>query len=194
VFPRLPWGEDFESVELGKYPAHWLGALRKFSVVQLEDGSRVLEKPRIRRGIQRSYVFLGPPQMKDYTMQVDLKGITDRRRIPDMGLIASRYILSLDGNSQKVSVHSWASEKRMMQAVDFEWQTDVWYRMKLQVDMEGEKAVVRGKVWPRQEDEPLTWTIEASDPHPNRQGSPGLYGQSYANIHYDNLKIASKKH
>ena len=73
-----------------------------------------------------------------------------KRRIrPDMGLIAGRYILDMQGNHQRLQVRSWTSDLRMAKTIDFAWETDVWYTAKLRVDVEDGQAVVRGKVWKR---------------------------------------------
>ncbi|MDA2925677.1 PQQ-like beta-propeller repeat protein [Acidobacteria bacterium AH-259-G07] len=192
VMPDLPWQEDFEIMEVGKIPTHWIGAAGRFSV-QLKDGNRVLSKPFVRRGIQRSYVYIGPSDLKNYTMQADLMGTKDGRRIPDMGLIANRYVLALMGARQQLHVHSWASELRMARSADFPWQPNIWYTMKMRVDVEGNKAVVRGKVWPKTETEPEAWSIVVEDPLPNREGTPGLFGQSYAEIFYDNIKVSKSE-
>lgn len=77
----------------------------------------------------------------------------------------------------------------MVQRVPFEWDPDVWYTMKMRVDIEGDRAFVRGKVWKRGDAEPGAWTIEAEDPLPIREGSPGLYGYSPANIYFDNVRV-----
>ena len=77
----------------------------------------------------------------------------------------------------------------MAKRIDFKWNMDVWYTAKMKVDIEAGKAVVRGKVWKRGEPEPETWTIEAEDPLPVREGSPALYGYSPAAIYYDNVKV-----
>jgi outer membrane protein assembly factor BamB len=74
-------------------------------------------------------------------------------------------------------------------SVPFPWDPDVWYTMKLRVDQQGDKALVRGKVWKRGEPEPAEWTVTAEDPHPVRSGSPGLYGFSPVDIQYDNVKV-----
>ncbi|MCH8980588.1 hypothetical protein IH922_01070, partial [candidate division KSB1 bacterium] len=50
-------------------------------------------------------------------------------------------------------------------------------------------AMIKGKVWPRDEKEPNDWTITAEDPNPNRHGSPGLYGDAQTTIFFDNVKI-----
>ena len=188
VILGLPWHEDFEAVELGENPAHWVGAGTKFEVRDLE-GDRVLVKPPARVGLHRSNVYLGPPAMKGYVIQADLLGIRDGRKRPDMGLIANRYTLDLMGNHQQLQIRSWASDLRMAVTVPFDWDAEVWYTMKMKVEVEDDRAFVRGKVWPRAEEEPREWTITAQDPLPNREGSPGLYGYSPAEIYYDNVKV-----
>ena len=61
--------------------------------------------------------------------------------------------------------------------------------MKVRVDSSDGLGVIRAKIWQRNETEPATWTIEARDLIPHRQGSPGLYGYSSADILYDNISV-----
>jgi hypothetical protein len=57
-------------------------------------------------------------------------------------------------------------------------------------DPSGEKVVLRGKVWPRDEKEPASWTVEVVDETPNFYGSPGLYGDAtLAEIYIDNIEV-----
>ena len=188
VVPELPWTEDFEAVEAGKNPRHWVGAGSKFTVAALK-GNRVLVKPPSPRGLHRSNVYLGASTMSGYTIQADLLGTKNKRRRPDMGLINQRYTLDLMGNHQRLQIRSWASDLRMAKTIDFSWDPDVWYTVKMRVDVEGDQALVKGKVWRRGDPEPASWTLTAADPLPNRSGSPGLYGYSTADIQYDNLKV-----
>ena len=184
------WSEDFDGLE--EPPGHWLGVGGgKFVIRQLDDGNHVLVKTLAKRGLQRSNIFLGGPDMSDYVVQVDLMGTRRKRNRPDMGLIAHRYTLDLMGNHQWLQIRSWASDLRMAKQIPYEWQTDEWYRMKMAVQVADEKAVVKGKVWKRDEQEPREWTLTAEDPLPNRHGSPGIYGYSAAEIYYDNLIVTS---
>ena len=116
-------------------------------------------------------------------------GTKKRRAVPDMGLIANRYTLDMQGYHQQLQISSWSAMLRMAKKVPFTWQPDVWYTMKMQVKIADGKALIKGKVWPRDEAEPAEWTIAVEDPYPNESGSPGLYGYSPAAIYYDNLKI-----
>jgi hypothetical protein len=53
--------------------------------------------------------------------------------------------------------------------------------------------MVRGKLWKRGEAEPAAWTIEFDDNVVIQAGAPGLYGDSPADIAWDNLKITSNR-
>lgn len=191
VSSELPITEDLESYEVDKNIPLWPGAW-KFLVKEM-DGNKVLMKPPSKRNLKRHNLILGPPDMTNYTIQADIMGTKDKRRRPDMGLIANRYYLDLMGRKQRLQIRSWPAELRMMKQIDFKCEPDVWYTMKLGVDIEDDKAIIKGKVWPKDEKEPGVWTITAEDPHPNLYGSPGLYGDAVTNIYYDNIKITRSK-
>ncbi|MDE2741965.1 MAG: PQQ-binding-like beta-propeller repeat protein [Gemmatimonadota bacterium] len=187
VLPPPTYSEDFEGLAVDSSPA-WIGTGTKFKVREME-GNKVLVKPPAARGLHRANTYIGAPAMTGYTIQADLLGTKKRRAVPDMGLISHRYTLDLMGYHQQLQIRTWAAELRMAKTVPFAWETGVWYTMKMQVEIEGDTAHIRGKVWPRDEPEPARWSIQAVDPLPNRSGSPGLYGYSPAEIYYDNLKV-----
>lgn len=172
-------------------PAPWIGSGGgKFSVVDGEDGERILMKGLAKRGLQRSNVYLGPPSMSAYTVQADVMGTQGKRNRPDVGLIAQRYTLDLMGNHQRLQVRSWAASLRMAKTIDFPWEMGVWYSMKMRVDVGDGEALVKGKVWRRDTPEPEQWTIIAADPLAIEEGSPGLYGYSAAPLYYDNVMVS----
>ncbi|HKH44088.1 MAG TPA: PQQ-binding-like beta-propeller repeat protein [Thermoanaerobaculia bacterium] len=192
VIPPLPWSYDFEAVEVGKTPPWWIGAGLKFPVKEM-DGGKVLSKPPVAVGLDRSDVYLGPATLANYTIQADLLGGIKGRKRPDLGLVNSGYHMDLMGNHQKIQIRGWESDLRLEKSVPFPWDPDVWYTMKFRVDQQGDKALLRGKVWRRGEPEPQEWTITAEDPQPVRQGSPGIYGYSAAEIYYDNLQVTGNQ-
>jgi outer membrane protein assembly factor BamB len=188
VVPAFPYEEDFEDSKLGSYPSFWVSAAGKFKVVEM-DGGKVLVKPPAARALHRTAVPITSPDAADYTIQADLMGTRNRRVRSDVGLVSHRYTLDLIGNHQRLQIRSWASDLRMAKTVDFAWDEDIWYTMKLKVEQEANQTVVLGKVWKRRTDEPSDWTIRAEDPLPIRAGSAGIYGYSPANVYYDNIKI-----
>ncbi|HUG91374.1 MAG TPA: PQQ-binding-like beta-propeller repeat protein [Planctomycetaceae bacterium] len=140
----------------------------------------------------RSQGWMGQTGLSDYTIEGDLLGGSRDGKLPDMGLIGQRYAIVLMGAHQQLQIRTWHPQLRMASVLDFPWEADTWYRMKLRASVENGQAVLRGKVWPRDEDEPEQWTLEASDPAPNRTGSPGVIGDATnAEIFYDNLKVSA---
>lgn len=190
VIAPLPLTEDFESTEEGSRPEYFLAYVGRFSVED-QEGNKVLAKGPSPRKIHRHITFLGSHDDHGYTIEADLKGSRDGRKLADVGLINSGYTLDLMGNHQRLEIRSWASALRMVQRTDFTWEPDTWYRMKLRVDIEGDRALIKGKVWPKTDPEPTDWQITAEDPLPIRQGSPGLYGYSPTPIYFDNIKVTS---
>lgn len=187
VVRSLPWTEDFESMAVSDVPPQWIGARGKFNVAE-KDGAKVLIQPLRERGLQRAETFFGG-DFSNYTLEVDVMGSRDKRRVTDIGLINAGYTMNLLGGHQRLEIFSWAAEKRMSKTIDFAWEMDVWYRAKLRVDLDSGKAQIRGKVWKRDDAEPETWTITLEDPLPVGSGSPGLTGYAPANIYYDNIKV-----
>jgi hypothetical protein len=188
VFQALPWTEGFEG---GKVPAHFLGAGR-FTVADL-DGSKVLHKAPVQTGLNRGIAFIGPASMSGYTIEADLRATKRGRRMPDIGLVNGGYTLDLLGNHQRLQARSWASELAFSKQVDFAWEPDTWYRMRLRVEPSATKTVVRGKVWPKAGPEPAAWTIEYEDPSGILSGAPALYADSSTELAFDNVQVMENR-
>jgi hypothetical protein len=185
LFGPLPWVFDFED---GGVPSHWIGAGRRFKVAE-HDGGQTLQKPPVARGLTRSSVYIGPPDMKGYTVQADLLATKKGRRLPDMGVINQGYTLDVMGRKQRLQIRTWAAELEKSTEVPFPVEADTWYRAKLRVDVEGTTGTARGKVWKKGEPEPGEWSITLEDPIVVQEGSPGIYGDSPVDIYYDNVTV-----
>lgn len=190
VIPPLPWAEGFEGVEPTTFPAHWVGMMLKYQVRDLE-GNRVLVKTTEGSSLlSRARAYVGPSDMHDYTIEMDVRATERRRTMGDAGVIAQRYALVLYGNAQKLHLEPWQPEVARTVTVPFEWKKDAWYRMKLRVEnLPNGQVRARGKVWPVGSPEPEAWLIERVDPIGNRQGSPGVFGNALAEVYFDNLKV-----
>jgi len=184
-YSPLPWSFDFDT---GGVPRQWIGAGPRFKVTEL-DGAKVLNKPPVSSGLTRSAVYIGPPTMKGYTVECDLRATRQGRRMPDMGLINQGYTLDLMGRHGRLELRVWAAHLEKASQVPFPIEPDAWYHAKLRVDMNGDVAKVLGKVWKRGDAEPADWTITLADELPVKEGSPGIYGDSPVDIYYDNLSV-----
>lgn len=199
IVPRLPIEVDFEDMKLDSLPAGWIGAARKMKVAE-RDGSKVLHKLAENPSppFMRVQPYITLPIEGGYVVEADMLG-TPRGEMfkPDMGLVNSRYNLTLLGHDQALRVETWSPLPRLRKDVPFPWETEKWYRMKFEVRLDGDKGVIRGKVWPRGEAEPGAWTVEVEDAFPNREGSAGLYSYSPGTtaksrgpeVFYDNIKV-----
>ena len=196
IVPDLPWTFDFEDGR-DTPPPHWVNATGKFAVRDL-DGSKVLVKLAENpfAFAKRCRPFMGPADFSDYTIQADVRGLDRRRQMGDIGIVAQRYELVLFGNHQRLELQPWQPEVQRTVKVDYKWNPNAWYTLKLEVQsVGGGKVRARGKVWPRGEAEPAAWTIERVDPIGNLKGAPGLYADAPSQpgggseLYYDNIKV-----
>ena len=191
VVGPLPWSFDFDKGPVDKPPIGWMGVGKGAKVQATEDDGNILVQPKAPRGAPRAIMFIGSSDMTGYTVQADVKGNANSsgRRITDLGVINNGYTMDLQGAHQRIQVESWTSERRMMKQFPFEWEIGAWYTLKLRVDMSEGKALIRGKVWKRGEDEPADWTVTVEDPMPIDSGSPGLYTFAPVEAYFDNVKV-----
>jgi hypothetical protein len=196
VVPDLPWTFDFED---GKEtpPPQWVNAAGKFAVRDV-DGSKVLVKLAENpfAFAKRCRPFMGPTDLSDYTIQADVRGLDRRRQMGDIGIVAQRYELVLFGNHQRLELQPWQPEVERTVKVDYKWNANAWYTMKLEVQSMGSGRVrARAKVWPKGETEPAAWTLERIDPIGSLKGAPGLYADAPSQagggseLYYDNIKV-----
>ncbi len=191
IVPPLPWKFTFD--ELTEPPVTWVGARYRHVVRTIDDSPALTKIVTIPLGA-RSRAWFGPSDMSNYTIMADVKGSLMTNQLPDIGLIAQGYEMDLMGESQQLQIRTWTATLRMAKEVPFTWVPDQWYRLKFRAEVEGQGeqrvALLRGKVWPRDQAEPKEWTLTARDETPQLTGSPGLYGNAkVAELYYDNLEV-----
>lgn len=206
VVPHLPIKENFDAMKVGEIPPGWVGVMGKTRVTKRDDAvvfEKIAEKNRPSPA-WRMRAFPTLPQKIGYTVQADMLGQSIKKRFkPDMGLINCRYEMMILGMSRELELSRWRDEPTcgLRKRIPFEFKPDAWYHMILTVDLKDGKALVKGKVWPRDEAEPKEWTIEAEDDGPTSEGSPGLYAYFSAtsdkndgpSVFFDNLSITENK-
>lgn len=187
VAPQLPVKQDFSKTPVGAVPGGWVNAQSKYEVAEVDLGgkkekvlSKVNNNPR--PPLARANAYITTPNASNYIVQADMLGGEVAGKLPDMGLVAHRYLLVLDGKTdpekgkRELRIVSWEARNRVATAVDFDWKKDTWYTVKFKVQVSDGKGVLQGKVWERGQPEPEKWTIEFTDPNPNTEGAAGLYG------------------
>jgi outer membrane protein assembly factor BamB len=206
VVPTLPYKPNFANIPEKRTPGGWVNCQGKYEMVVLKENGgehKVLHKTALNPSplVARANAYMGMPDWKGYTIQSDVMGTKVLHDLPDMGIVANRYSLILWGNTQQLRLTSWDAIPRVDKSIGFAWKEKVWYRMKLTVDVTDGKALIRGKVWQRDEPEPDHWTVEFTDPVPNTCGAPAIYGNATGiedgkpgtDIYYDNVTITPNK-
>ena len=212
VLSGLPIKEDFEGFALSNTttnsiepptafaypPLPWIGARFKFEVRD-KDGTKAMTKTVDNKFFQRATVFIGDPDLKDYTIQADVMSEGNKRKMSEVGLVCQHYLIVLKGNDQKLEVNS-NLERLRVPAVDapsnFKWSPNVWYTLKARVDTKPDgTGVVRAKAWKRDEPEPAAWTIEVPHQTAHQYGAPGLFGFSPQDmrVFIDNVAVVPSK-
>lgn len=186
-FPAGNWKWDFEDYEGKQVPTTWVNAFGKLTP-QEQEGGTVMFNTAV-PGPPSITVWMGPPEMKNYTIQLDTLMKERRRQMPSVGVINQRYTLNLKANTGKVEIETWAPHMRLQTDKRFRADPDIWYTLKCKVDVKDGVAKVYGKVWKREEPEPEEWTIEATDPHANETGSPAIYVYTLADCLIDNVIV-----
>jgi hypothetical protein len=188
------WKWDFSGYKGPQVPSTWLRAFAKIKPTEVEgDTAMMFAGIGTGKGRPSHTIWIGTPDMKDYSVQADVMLKEDRRQLPDIGVNANRYDFMLKGNTGKIRISSWAPHLRMAKEQSFASQPDVWYTMKIKVDANDREAKVFGKIWERGQPEPEQWTIEAADPHPNLTGSPGISVYATADCLFDNVIVSFER-
>jgi hypothetical protein len=196
IVPPLPWKFDFNSD--AKPPLTWLGGRVRW-VVRGDGPDKYLAKvtvlptpknPANKLGT-RSFAWMGPADLSNYAIQADVLLTGEKGDPADVGLINSGYQLTIRRLNRVLRLDSWTpSDYRTHADVAFEPKPDTWYTLKLTVEPQGDRAIARGKVWPRGEKEPESWTVEITDHSPNLKGTPAIYGNTpEAEVYLDNVTV-----
>ena len=111
------------------------------------DGSKVLVKLAENpfAFAKRCRPFMGPTDLSDYTIQADVRGLDRRRQMGDIGIVAQRYELVLFGNHQRLELQPWQPEVQRTVKVDYKWNPNAWYTMKLEVQIDGQRQGARAR-------------------------------------------------
>ena len=205
VAATIPYTQDFEKLPPGAVPGGWVNAQGKYLAVKLPDGNIVLAKRNddARPPFARARAYMTTPWHSNYTVQADMMGTEVGGKLPDVGLVNTRYRMILDGKtdpttkSREIRLASWEARQRIYHGVAFDWKPKTWYTAKFTVEQTGKTAMLRAKVWEKGTPEPEKWMIEFEDPNPNPEGAAALYGyvsnivgdQPGSEAYFDNVKI-----
>jgi outer membrane protein assembly factor BamB len=192
---ELSMKNEFDPAEAVNFPPlPWLGARLKWYVLE-RDGSNVLANRLDNVLFQRTMNYFGTSDMRDYVLEGDVMTDGNRRIMSTVGFINQRYLIVLAGNNQILEVSS--NHDRLKQSVKFPVKPNTWYRLKTHVKAHADgTGTVLAKAWPREEDEPAEWTIEAPVKHVHAKGAPAVFAfspQSQRRVYIDNINVSKSE-
>ena len=211
IMSSVPLKQDFESFQLSNMttntvepptpynypPLPWNGARFRFEVREKElDGvkTKALCKTIENKLFQRGTVFIGHPDMKNYTIEADVLSDGNKRKMSEAGVVNQRYVIVLKGNSQELEINS--NLERIKHSVPFKWTANTWYRLKARVDVAADgSGVVRAKAWKRGDAEPEAWTIEVPHKQAHLNGCPGIFSFAPQDMrtYHDNIVVTANQ-
>ncbi len=180
----MPLRQDFDSFNLTETttnqvepptkfaypPLPWIGARFKFEVRD-RDTNKCLVKTVDNPFFQRATVFMGTPDLKNYTIEADVLSDGNRRKMSEVGVINQHYLIELKGNEQVLQITS--NQELLRQSVPFKWLPNTWYHIKARVDVAADgSGVVRGKAWKVGDPEPEGWLNELAVHQAETSGCP----------------------
>ena len=154
-------------------PLAWNSARFRFEVRD-KDGNKALCKSIDNKLFQRGQVFIGHPDMKNYTIEADVMSEGNKRKMSDIGLINQRYLIVLRGNAKEIELSS--NLERIKETKPFAMTPNEWHHLKVRVDSEKDgSGTVRAKAWKKADAEPAEWTLEFKHKAAHQNGSPGFF-------------------
>ncbi len=155
-------------------PLAWNGARFRFEVREAPGGGKALCKTIDNKLFQRGQVFIGHPDMKNYTIEADVMSEGNKRKMSDIGLINQRYLVLIRSNAREIELSS--NLERIKETKPFTMTPNEWHRLKVRVDMAKDgSGVVKAKAWKKADPEPGAWTIEFKHDAAHTHGAPGFF-------------------
>jgi len=190
------WNVSEPPTEFAYPPLPWTGARFRFEIRKApgEGSNLALCKTIDNKLFQRGQVFIGHPDMKNYTMEADVMSEGNKRKLSDMGLINQRYLVVLRGNAREIEVSS--NLERIKVTKPFSITPNEWYRLKVTVDVAKDgSGVVKAKAWKKTDAEPAEWLIEVPHKHAHQHGAPGFFSLTpqEQRAWIDNITVTANK-
>lgn len=192
LVPRIACAEGFEGTPPAPGPpASWIGSRNTWAVRDVA-GRRVLAATPAEG--EHAIAFFGHPEDSADTLAASVMAPDTRRIDARAGLTLRRYCLILDGNWQRLEIAG--TRKESNPSIDFPWQPDAWYRLRIQIESRPQGATfIRARAWTADKPEPHTWLIEAVDVSGHPDGAPGLLAAatapSGAQILFDDVALGA---
>lgn len=194
---------DFKDIEIGEVPDDMLVFDGNFEVKEFE-GKKIFELPG---SPLETFGFLFGPNIiftddetKFKTGDTELKGftVTARAQSAKKGRRYPTYSIGVCGvsgyrlrNSPAKRAVELVKGEETVATMSYKWPSDEWTEMKLQIEADGGKWVVKGKFWRTSETEPFDWQLTHTNSEKPNPGKASAWAAPYSGqpIRFGELKV-----
>lgn len=180
---------DFEKAEPGSAPKELMVIAGVFAVKE-EGGNKFLELPGAPLDSFSALFGSNPPG--DATATARFHGTKKGRKFPTFGLSlhgVGGYRLQMSPAKKALEIYKGDTA---LESIPFEWASDSWTHLRIQLRKSGDGCVVEGKAWAAGTPEPAEWAIKFEDKEAPAPGRAGIWGSPYSGtpIRFDDLVLA----
>lgn len=184
---------NFESYELNKFPDDMMEIDGLFKVNKNDQGKKHLEMAS--EPLTENAVIFGPSIKNSATLEVKVRGFKKRRSYPRFGIGLhgiSGFRLRVVPSKNKIEL---VKNEEPVKSVPFEWNSEKWSNLRLQIEFSNDKSLIKGWVWDDGSTPTLEPVITFSHDGTPGQGKASIWGTAYSGkvILFDDISLKYKK-
>ncbi|MGC6436483.1 MAG: hypothetical protein ACON5I_09010 [Verrucomicrobiales bacterium] len=184
---------NFESYELNKFPDDMMEIDGLFKVNKNEQGKKHLEMAS--EPLTENAVIFGPSIKNSATLEVKVRGFKKRRSYPRFGIGLhgiSGFRLRVVPSKNKIEL---VKNEEPVKSVPFEWNSEKWSNLRLQIEFSNDKSLIKGWVWDDGSTPSVEPVITFSHDGTPGQGKASIWGTAYSGkvILFDDISLKYKK-
>ena len=164
-----------------------------FKVNKNDQGKKHLEMAS--EPLTENAVIFGPSIKNSATLEVKVRGFKKRRSYPRFGIGLhgiSGFRLRVVPSKNKIEL---VKNEEPVKSVPFEWNSEKWSNLRLQIEFSNDKSLIKGWVWDDGSTPSVEPVITFSHDGTPGQGKASIWGTAYSGkvILFDDISLKYKK-
>lgn len=187
-FGAVIYSNNFEKIEVEKVPEEMIVLDGAFAV-KTDGKNKYLELPGA--PLETFGVLFGPAQVDNVANSARFFGTGKGRRFPAFAIgVSGAGGYKLQVSPAKKALEIFKGDTSLA-STNFNWKSDTWTILKVELRKEGEKYVVRGKAWADGEQEPKDWQITFTENQKPPGGPSSVWGNPFSGqpIRFDDIIV-----
>ncbi len=188
--PKPLYQNDFSAAKLGELPDNEFLVLDGAFEIKQDGDNKFVELPGA--PLDTFSVLFGPSQKSGIRVAANVFGAKQGRRFPTFAVGvngAGGYRLQVAPAKKQIELYKGDELKGH---APFEWQSEKWTQLRLQVHKTGDHWKVEGKAWLQGDAEPSAWSVSLDEKEEPSAGRASFWGSPISEkpIRFDDLSVA----